>query len=155
MKKLLLAFGLVAFLMTSCGDKQENNVNKEVGCKDKKEHCEKKHECGHHEMKPGMCPKMMAECDVMIKALANWNDLDEEQRAEAISMAKTHLDKKEAMKAEMEKCCKDGEKKCEKGEKGCCKGEGEGGCKKHEGECKKHEGKKCEGNHEGCKHAEK
>lgn len=146
MKKYLLAIGLVAFLMTSCCEKQENNANCEKQCKDKKEQCDKHHECDHHEM-PGMCPEMMACQDGLINALANWNDLDEEQRAEAIEMAKKMVE----MKANMPKpdCCKEKhEGKCEKHE-GCQKHEGE--CKKHEG-CKHEEGKKCEGNHEGCQH---
>ena len=40
MKKYFLAIGLVAFLMTSCCEKQENAENKEC-CKDKKEQCDK------------------------------------------------------------------------------------------------------------------
>ena len=138
MKKYLLALGLVAFLMTSCCDKQENNENKEC-CKDKKEQCDKHHECDHHgEMPgmPGMCPEMMAQTDKIIDAIANWETLEEAQKAEIITMAKTLVEKKEAMKAEMEKngmkpdCCKDG---------------------KHEG-CKHEEGKKCEHQHENCPH---
>ena len=147
MKKYLLAIGLVAFLMTSCCDKKEGKGNCEQSCKDKKEQCDKHHECGHHEM-PGMCPEMMACQDGLINALANWNDLDEDQRAEAIEVAK----KMQEMKANMPKpdCCKEGK------HEGCKKHEGE--CKEHKGECKKHEGckheegKKCEGNHEGCQH---
>ena len=145
MKKYLLAIGLVAFLMTSCCDKQENKENCEQKecCKDKKEQCDKHHECDHHQ---APCPEMMAQIDVMVKALANWEDLDEEQRAEAIDMAK----KMEEMKANMPKpgCCKEGEHKCE-GKHEC---KHEGGCKNHEGGCKHEEGKKCEGNHEGCQH---
>ena len=153
MKKYLLAIGLVAFLMTSCCDKQENKENCEQKecCKDKKEQCDKHHECDHHQ---APCPEMMAQIDVMVKALANWEDLDEEQRAEAIDMAK----KMEEMKANMpkheckgegeHKCCKEGEHKCE-GKHEC---KHEGGCKNHEGGCKHEEGKKCEGNHEGCQH---
>ena len=156
MKKYFLAIGLVAFLMTSCCDKQENKENKEC-CKDKKEQCDKHHECDHHEMPgmPGMCPEMMANIDVMINALANWNDLDETQRADLIDMAKKHVEKTAAMKAEMEKCgmkpdcCKDGKHEgCN--HEGKCEGKHEG-CK-HEGGCKHEEGKKCEGNHEGCQH---
>ena len=42
MKKYLLAIGLVAFLMTSCCDKQEEKGNCEKSCcKDKKEQCDK------------------------------------------------------------------------------------------------------------------
>jgi hypothetical protein len=155
MKKYFLAIGLVAFLMTSCCEKQENNANCEKQCKDKKEQCDKhQHECDHHgDMPmPGMCPEMMACQDGLINALANWNDLDEDQRAEAIEMAKKMVE----MKANMPKpdCCK------EKHE-GKCK-EHKGDCKEHKGECKheegkkcdgkKCEGKKCEGNHEGCQH---
>ena len=129
MKKYLLTLGLVAFLMTSCCDKQEEKATCEHNCKDKKEQCDKHHhECDHHGEMPGMCPEMMACQDGLINALANWEDLDEEQRAEAINMAK----KIQEMKANMPKpeCGKDG---------------------KHEG-CKHEEGHKCEGNHEGCNH---
>ena len=108
MKKYLLALGLVAFLMTSCCDKQENKENCEQKecCKDKKEQCEKHHECDHHgEMPgmPGMCPEMMAQTDKIIDAIANWDTLEEAQKAEIIAMAKNLVEKKEAMKAEMEK----------------------------------------------------
>lgn len=164
MKKYLLAIGLVAFLMTSCCDKKEDKGNAEKSCcKDKQEQCYKHHECDHHEMPgmPGMCPKMMACMDGLVNALANWEDLDEEQRAEAIEMAKKVVEHKEAMKAEMEKCgqkpecCKEKHEGCQKHEGKCEKHEGEcknhEGCK-HEGGCKHEEGKKCEGNHEGCQH---
>lgn len=142
MKKLFLTLGLAAFLMTSCCDKQENKENCEQKecCKDKKEQCEKHHECDHHDQAP--CPEMMCCMDKMVEALANWENLDENQRAEVIDMAK----KMQEMKANMPKpeCCKEGEKKCE----GKCEGKHE--CK-HEG-CKHEEGHKCEGNHEGCQH---
>ena len=159
MKKYLLAIGLVAFLMTSCCDKQENKGTKEC-CKDKHEQC-------NHQQAP--CPEMMAHIDMMINALANWNDLDEAQRADLIEMAKKHVEMTEAMKAECQKhegCkheCKHEEgHKCEGNHEGCkheckhdeghkCEGNHEG-CKNHEGGCKHEEGKKCEGNHEGCKH---
>ena len=124
MKKYLLAIGLVAFLMTSCCDKQENKETKEC-CKGKQEQCDKHHECNHHDQAP--CPEMMARIDIMINALANWEDLDAAQRADLIEMAKKHVEMTEAMKAE---------------------------CQKHEGckhECKHEEGHKCDGNHEGCK----
>lgn len=115
MKKLFLTLGLAAFLMTSCCDKQENKENCEQKecCKDKKEQCEKHHECEHQCM------------DKMVEALANWENLDENQRAEVIDMAK----KMQEMKANMPKP----------------------ECKHHEG-CKHEEGHKCEGNHEGCQH---
>ena len=145
MKKYFLAIGLVAFLMTSCCDKQENKENKEC-CKDKHEQCDKHHECNHQQ---APCPEMMAHIDMMINALANWDDLDEAQRADLIEMAKKHVEMTEAMKAECQKHegCKH-ECKHEEGHK--CDGNHEG-CKKHEG-CKHEEGHKCEGNHEGCKH---
>ena len=153
MKKLFLTLGLAAFLMTSCCDKQENKENCEQKecCKDKKEQCDKHHECDHHGEKPEMCPKMMACMDQMIEALANWEDLDEAQRAELIDMAKKVVAHKEAMKAE---CEKEGEHKCcKEGKPECCK-EGEKKCEgNHEG-CQKHEGK-CEHQHEGCQHEEK
>lgn len=131
MKRFLLALGLVAFMMTSCCDKQENKENCEQKecCKDKKEQCEKhQHECDHHEMPgmPGMCPEMMAATDKVLEAVANWDNLAEEQRTEIITMAKSLMEKKDAMKAEMEKL-------------GKCEG-------KHEG---------CQHQHEGCEHAEK
>lgn len=128
MKKYLLTLGLVAFLMTSCCDKQENKENCEQKecCKDKKEQCDKHHhECDHHGEMPGMCPEMMACQDGLINALANWEDLDEEQKTEAINVAKKMVE----MKANMPKP----------------------ECGKHEG-CKHEEGHKCEGNHEGCNH---
>ena len=141
MKKLFLTLGLAAFLMTSCCDKQENKENCEQKecCKDKKEQCDKHHECDHQCM------------DQMIEALANWEDLDEAQRAELIDMAKKVVAHKEAMKAE---CEKEGEHKCcKEGKPECCK-EGEKKCEgNHEG-CQKHEGK-CEHQHEGCQHEEK
>ena len=122
MKKFLLALGLVAFFMTSCCDKQKGNESCEHKCKGQHE------ECDHHGPMPGVCPEMMAEMDVMINALANWEDLDEDQHAEAISMAKKHVE----MKANMPK-------------PECKKGEGEGGCcgKKHEG---------CQHQHGNCEH---
>ena len=138
MKKYLLVIGLVAFLMTSCCDKQENNENKEC-CKDKKEQCDKHHhecekphhECDHHEQAP--CPEMMVCMDKIIECVAKWDELDDNQRTEVIDMAK----KMQEMKANMPK-------------PECKKHEGE--CKHHEGECKHGEGHKCEGNHEGCQH---
>ena len=140
MKKYFLAIGLVAFLMTSCCEKQENAENKEC-CKDKKEQCDKHHhECDHHGDKPGMCPEMMACMDKMVEALANWDELDENQRAELIGMAK----KMQEVKANMPKheCNHEEGHKCEGNHKGC----------KHEGKCEHKEGHKCEGNHEGCQH---
>lgn len=143
MKKYFLAIGLVAFLMTSCCEKQENNANCEKQCKDKKEQCDKhQHECDHHGEKPAMCPEMIGCMDRMIEALANWEDLDETQHAELIDMAK----KMQEMKANMPKpeCNKEGE-----GHK--CEGNHEGCNHQHEG-CNHEEGHKCEGNHEGCQH---
>ena len=133
MKKYFLAIGLVAFLMTSCCDKQENNENKEC-CKDKKEQCDKHHECDHHQ---APCPEMMACMDRMIEALANWEDLDEDQRAELIGMAK----KMQEMKANMPKHECNHEGKCEGKHEGC----------KHEEGCQhQHEG--CQHQHENCEH---
>ena len=144
MKKYFLAIGLVAFLMTSCCDKKENNEACEHNCKDKKEQCDKHHECDHQQ---APCPEMMACMDRMIEALANWEDLDEDQRAELIGMAK----KMQEMKANMpkheckgegeHKCCKEGEHKCEGNHEGC---------KNHEGGCKHEEG--CQHQHENCEH---
>lgn len=173
MKKYFLAIGLVAFLMTSCCEKQENNANCEKQCKDKKEQCDKhQHECDHHgDMPmPGMCPEMMACMDKIVESVANWENLNEAQRAEVIDMAK----KMQEVKANMPKPeCNKHEGKCGKHEgeckehKGDCKhGEGqkcegkhegcnhqhEGDCKEHKGNCKHEEGKKCDGNHEGCDH---
>ena len=150
MKKYFLAIGLVAFLMTSCCDKQENKEACEHNCKDKKEQCDKhQHECDHHGEKPAMCPEMIGCMDRMIEALANWEELDETQRAELIDMAK----KMQEMKANMPKpeCCKEGKPECCDKHEGKCE-KHEGKCEKHEGNCKHEEGKKCEGNHEGCEH---
>ena len=165
MKKYFLAIGLVAFLMTSCCEKQENNANCEKQCKDKKEQCDKhQHECDHHgDMPmPGMCPEMMACMDKIVESVANWENLNEAQRAEVIDMAK----KMQEVKANMPKPeCNKHEGKCGKHE-GECK-EHKGDCKEHKGECKHEEGKKCDGkkcegkkcdgkkcdgNHEGCDH---
>ncbi len=165
MKKYLLAIGLVAFLMTSCCEKQENNANCEKQCKDKQEQCDKhQHECDHHgDMPmPGMCPEMMACMDKIVESVANWENLNEAQRAEVIDMAK----KMQEVKANMPKPeCNKHEGKCGKHE-GECK-EHKGDCKEHKGECKHEEGKKCDGkkcegkkcdgkkcdgNHEGCDH---
>lgn len=142
MKKLFLALGLAAFLMTSCCDKQENkeNCEQKERCKDKKEQCEKHHECDHHQQAP--CPEMMCCMDKIVDAVANWENLDEAQRAEVIDMAK----KMQEMKANMPKHeCNKHEGKCEKHE---------GKCEKHEG-CKHEEGHKCEHQHEGCQHENK
>ncbi len=163
MKKYFLAIGLVAFLMTSCCEKQGNNTNCEKQCKDKQEQCDKhQHECDHHgDMPmPGMCPEMMACMDKIVESVANWENLNEAQRAEVIDMAK----KMQEVKANMPKPeCNKHEGKCGKHE-GECK-EHKGDCKEHKGECKheegkkcdgkKCEGKKCEGNHEGCQHQHK
>ncbi len=150
MKKYFLAIGLVAFLMTSCCDKQEEKANCKQSCKDKKEQCDKHHhECDHHGEKAEMCPKMMACMDQMVEGLANWENLDETQKAELIDMAK----KIQEMKANMPKpdCCKEGKHEgCEK-HKGKCEGKHE--CKHGEGhKCDHKDGKKCDGNHEGCNH---
>lgn len=143
MKKYLLAIGLVAFLMTSCCDKQEEKATCEHNCKDKKEQCDKHHhECDHHGEMPGMCPKMMAATDMVIESVANWENLDEAQKADVIATAKALSEHKAAMKAEMEKCDH---------HKGECK-EHKGECKHHEGGCKHEEGNQCEGQHEGCQH---
>ena len=146
MKKYLLAIGLVAFLMTSCCDKQENNDVKGC-CKDKKEQCEKKHECGHPGEKQGMCHEMMVQMNIMVKALANWEDLDEAQRADAINMAKEMLAKKEQCQKQNEGCQKQHEG-CQKQHEGCKK-QNEGCQKQHEGCQKQHEG--CQKQNEGCK----
>ena len=145
MKKLFLTLGLAAFLMTSCCDKQENKENCEQKecCKDKKEQCEKHHECNHHDQAP--CPEMMCCMDKMVEALANWENLDENQRAEVIDMAK----KMQEMKANMPKheCNKEGEHKCQhEGEGHKCEGNHEGCQHQHEG---------CQHQHEGCQHEEK
>ena len=146
MKKYLLTLGLVAFLMTSCCDKQENNATCEHNCKDKHEQCD------HHGDRPapGMCPEMMAKMDMMVMALANWEDLDEAQRADAINMAKEMAAKKAECEQQHEGCNHQHEG-CNHEEGHKCEGNHEG-CKNHEGGCKHEEGHKCEGNHEGCQH---
>ncbi len=156
MKKLFLTLGLAAFLMTSCCDKQENKENCEQKecCKDKKEQCEKHHECDHHEMPgmPGMCPEMMAATDKVLEAVANWENLDEAQRAEIIGLAKALNEHKAAMKAE----CEQHKAECEQ-HKGECKHHE--GCEKDKKDCGKcHENEmkgECQHQHEGCEHAEK
>ena len=107
----------MAFLMTSCCDKQENKENCEQKecCKDKKEQCEKHHECDHHGEMPGMCPEMMGCMDKIVEAVANWDNLEEAQKAEIIEMAK----KMQEMKANMPKPeCKNHEG-CEHHHEGC------------------------------------
>ena len=144
MKKLFLTLGLAAFLMTSCCDKQENKENCEQKecCKDKKEQCEKHHECDHHDQAP--CPEMMCCMDKIVEAVANWDNLDEAQKAEIVEMAKkmqemkANMPKPECNKEGEHKCCKEGEKKCEGNHEGC----------QHQ-----HEG--CQHQHEGCQHEEK
>lgn len=143
MKKYILAIGLVAFLMTSCCDKKENKEAKDC-CKGKQEQCD-------HQHGQAPCPEMMAHIDMMINALANWNDLDEAQRADLIEMAKKHVEMKEAMKAECQKhegCKHECKHECEHKDGHKCEGKHEG-CKH---ECKHEEGKKCDGNHEKCEH---
>lgn len=139
MKKYLLTLGLVAFLLTSCCDKQNGKENCENNCKNKHEQCDKhEHECDHHGQAPKMCPGMMANMEMSVRALANWENLDETQKAEAINMAKANVEKLDAIKAQMENCNKhEGECKNHEGE--CNHHEGE--CKNHKGECKNHEGK--------------
>ncbi|MBR6439286.1 MAG: hypothetical protein IKS65_08945 [Bacteroidales bacterium] len=134
MKKYFLAIGLVAFLMTSCCDKQENKQNCEQNCKDKKEQCDKhqhecdkhQHECDHHGQMPEMCPDMIKAMDKIIECVAEWDKLSEEQQAEVVNMAK----QMQEMKANMPKP----------------------ECDKHEGKCDHKDGKKCDGNHEKCEH---
>ena len=144
MKKYLLALGLVAFMMTSCCDKQENNANCEQNCKEKHEQCD------HHGDKPGMCPEMMAKIDMMVMALANWEDLDEAQRADAINMAKEMAAKKAECEQQHEGCNHQHEG-CQHQHEGC-QGNHEGCQGNHEGCQHQHEGCQHEGQHEGCQH---
>ena len=139
MKKYFLAIGLVAFLMTSCCEKQENNENKEC-CKEKKEQCDKHHECDHHNQMPPMCPEMMQNIDKMVEGLANWENLDETQQAEIIGMAK----KMQEMKANMPK------ENCEHHHEGECEHHHDGCQHQHEGCDHQHEG--CDHQHENCEH---
>ncbi len=143
MKRLFLAIGLAAFLMTSCCDGQGNKENKkdakcEGNCKDKKEQCDHHHGPKCHEM----TAEDRAEIEGIIDAFKGWDNLDEAQKTAAVATAKARVEKCMAKKAEMGQ-------KCEGKHEGCnheghkCEG-------KHEG-CN-HEGHKCEGNHEGCNH---
>ena len=129
MKRLFLAIGLAAFLMTSCCDGQgnkegKNNAKCEGNCKDKKEQCDHHHGPKCHEM----TAEDRAEIEGIIDAFKGWDNLDEAQKTAAVATAKARVEKCVAKKAEM-------------GQK--CEG-------KHEG-CN-HEGHKCEGKHEGCNH---
>ena len=135
MKKYLLALGLVAFMMTSCCDKQEEQANCEQNCKDKHEQCD------HHGDKPGMCPEMMANIDIMVNALANWDNLEDAQKEAAINVAKEMA----AKKAE----CEQQHEGCNHQHEGCQHEGNHEGCQ-HEGQ---HEG--CQHQHEGCQHGEK
>ncbi len=145
MKRLFLAIGLVAFLMTSCCDGQGNKENKntakcEGNCKDKKEQCDHHHGPKCHEM----TAEDRAEIEGIINAFKGWNNLDEAQKTAAVATAKARVEKCMAKKAEMEAAHQGCKHECgEKHEGHKCEG-------KHEG-CN-HEGQKCEGNHEGCNH---
>ena len=159
MKRLFLAIGLAAFLMTSCCDGQGNKENKkdakcEGNCKDKKEQCDHHHGPKCHEM----TAEDRAEIEGIIDAFKGWDNLDEAQKTAAVAVAKARVEKCMAKKAEMEAAhqgCKHecGEKheghKCEGNHEGC-NHEGQKCESNHEG-CN-HEGQKCEGNHEGCNH---
>ncbi|MBP9995484.1 MAG: hypothetical protein KBT67_11230 [bacterium] len=143
MKRLFLAIGLAAFLMTSCCDGQGNKENKkdakcEGNCKDKKEQCDHHHGPKCHEM----TAEDRAEIEGIIDAFKGWDNLDEAQKTAALATAKARVEKCMAKKAEMGQ-------KCEGNHEGC-KHEGQKCEGNHEG-CK-HEGQKCEGKHEGCNH---
>ena len=142
MKKYLLALGLVAFFMTSCCDKQEEQVT----C-DEQNHVE----CEHHGQHPGMCPEMMANIDMMVMALANWDDLDEAQRADAINLAKEMAAKKAECEQQHEGCNHQHEG-CQGNHEGC-QHQHEGCQGNHEGCQHQHEG--CQGNHEGCQQSDR
>lgn len=78
MKRLFLAIGLAAFLMTSCCDGQGNKENKkdakcEGNCKDKKEQCDHHHGPKCHEM----TAEDRAEIEGIIDAFKGWDNLDE------------------------------------------------------------------------------
>lgn len=140
MKRLFLAIGLAAFLMTSCGDGQgnkegKNNAKCEGNCKDKKEQCDHHHGPKCHEM----TAEDRAEIEGIIDAFKGWDNLDEAQKTAAVATAKARVEKCMAKKAEMEAA-----------HQGCKHECGE----KHEGhKCEgNHEGHKCEGKHEGCNH---
>ncbi len=157
MKRLFLAIGLAAFLMTSCCDGQGNKENKkdakcEGNCKDKKEQCDHHHGPKCHEM----TAEDRAEIEGIIDAFKGWDNLDEAQKTAAVTTAKARVEKCMAKKAEMgQKCegkhdgCKHEGQKCEGKHEGC-NHEGQKCEGKHEG-CQ-HEGQKCEGKHEGCNH---
>jgi len=148
MKRLFLAIGLVAFLMTSCCDGQGNKetANAESCCKEKKEMCDH-----HHGPKcPEMTAEDRAEIEGIIDLMMNWDNLEDSAKVAGIAAAKARVEKCEAKRAEMEAAHQGCKHECEKaGEGHKCEGRHEG-CK-HECE-KAGEGHKCEGNHEGCKH---
>lgn len=147
MKRLFLAIGLAAFMMTSCCGGQENKENKEKGeakCEAQKEQCDHHHGPKCHEM----TAEDRAEIESIIDIMMNWENASDSLKAAGIAMAKARVEKCEAKRAEMDslapKCCKhEGEEghKCEGNHEGC----------KHECE-NAGEGHKCEGNHEGCMH---
>ena len=146
MKKYFLTLGLAAFFMTSCcGDKTENAEGCEQNCKEQHEQCE------HHGEMPGMCHEMMAQTDKVLDLVANWEFIDEQQKADAIDLAKDLVAKRDAMKAEMEKQggCQGNHEGCQGNHEGC-QGNHEGCQGNHEGCQGNHEG--CQGNHEGCQH---
>lgn len=147
MKRLFLAMGLAALMLTACCGGQENNENKgkcEGKCDEKKEMCDH-----HHGPKcPEMAAEDRAEIEGIIDLMMNWDNLEDSVKVAGIAMAKARVEKCEAKRAEMDSLAPK-----------CCKHEGEEGHKcegKHEGckhECEKgEEGHKCEGKHEGCKH---
>ena len=143
MKRLFLAIGLAAFLMTSCCDGQGNKETKkdakcEGNCKDKREQCDHHHGPKCHEM----TAEDRAEIEGIIDAFKGWDNLDEAQKTAAVATAKARVEKCMAKKAKMGQKCEGKHEGCNhEGQK--CEG-------KHEG-CN-HEGHKCEGNHEGCNH---
>lgn len=139
MKRLFLAIGLAALMMTSCCGGQENKENKEAKCEEQTVRCDSVKKC--HEM----TAEDRAEIEGIIDIMMNWENASDSLKAAGIAMAKARVEKCEAKKAEMEaagKCCNhEGEAKCEGNHEGC----------KHECE-NAGEGHKCEGNHEGCNH---
>lgn len=141
MKKYLLALGLVAFFMTSCCDKQEEQAT----CCDHQNDVE----CNHPDQRPPMCPEMMANINMMVDALANWDNLEDAQKEEAINVAKEMAAKKAECEHQHEGC-QGNHEGCQGNHEGC-NHQHEGCNHQHEG-CNHEEGHKCEGNHEGCQH---
>ena len=117
MKRLFLAIGLAAFMMTSCGGSQENKENKEAKCEEQTVQCDSVKKC--HEM----TAEDRAEIEGIIDIMMNWENASDSLKAAGIAMAKARVEKCEAKRAEMKAACDSLAPKCE-GHK--CEGNHEG-----------------------------